>query len=54
MKDKENTHGGQLGGVVGVGVSVGGEVSPLDGQLAKLADNAGVAHHHHGPGEQKM
>ena len=39
---------------MGVSVSVGGEVPPLYGQLAQLADNAGVAHHHHGPGKQKM
>ena len=37
---------------MGVGVSVGGEVPPLDGQLAQLADNTGVAHDHHGPGGQ--
>ena len=39
---------------MGVCVSVGGEVPPLNGKLAQLADDAGVAHYHHGPGEQKM
>ena len=35
-----NTHSGQLSGVVGVGVAVGGEVPPLDVQLTQLADDA--------------
>ena len=35
-----NTHCGQLSGVVGVGVAVGGEVPPLDVQLTQLADDA--------------
>ena len=48
-----NTHGGQLGGVVGVGVAVGGEVPPLDVQLTQLADDARVAHNHHRPREHQ-
>ena len=51
-----NTHGGEFCGVVGVGVgvSVGGEVPPLNVQFAQLTDDARVAHHHHGPGEYEI
>ena len=39
---------------MGVGVSVGGQVPPLDVQFAQLTDDARVAHHHHGPGDHEI